>query len=170
MANDDKSPFVMVLERMADNMVTMSSSIDRQTAAVTENTAVLRELKGWMPPIKQDLGDVKRYMEDEAASKAEIAVQKTRENDLLAEQSEGRMKLIREWVEKIGSWFAGNIVLKGAATVALSLLMLGLVSWLLASLGVPVEEVLRLIPGVDSLLSEPPAPTLTPTPLEAPDG
>ncbi len=165
---EDKSPFVMVLERMADNLVAMSSSVDRQAAAVTENTAVLRELKGWMPPIQKDLGDIKRYMDDEATSKAEIADQKTRENDLLAEQSEGRMKLIREWAEKIGSWFADNIVLKGAATIALSLLMIGVVSWLLAWLGVPVEEVLRLIPGVDTLLTDPPA--AAPAALEAFDG
>lgn len=114
--------------------------------AIANNTAVLRELKEWATVISGPVEKVKAYL------KAEVEFKQEQRQDALA---------WREWqkskVDELLLWLTNNKVLTGALTAAASLTAIGAALWILNQLGVPLNDVLFFVPGINGG-GVPPAP------------
>jgi hypothetical protein len=164
----DESPIVAVLSRQGELLVELVRATDEQIATI-------REVKGWHAVISDRLEAIERHQAAEAAAKVEIAaLQKAAEAREEAAAGE-RWRVAREAGAALWTSLSGNIVIKGAATLAISLLLVGGAVFTLEAAGLDVDRLIRLVPGVETLMGperpeRAPVPAPSPVPVEVPLG
>ena len=121
-------------------------------------------MKGWIVGFQERLERVQNTCEDLETHLERTAAAEERRNTLLEQTTEKRWGLVTKAADSIAGFLAGGsiyaTVFKGSLTVSGSLLVVGAALWILDLAGVPVSEILALIPGLDALFgtstTEPP--------------